>query len=128
MATLALEARVETWPIAGEFTISRGSKREAVVVVAELSDGRCTGRGECVPYPRYGETPEAALAQIRAAADGFGADPLVERERLPHSMPAGAARNALDCALWDLAAKRAGQRAHELAGLPCDLGQVWKDR
>ncbi len=66
---LTVSARIESWPIAGNFTISRGSKREAVVVVAEVTDGLVTGRGECVPYARYGETPEGVLAQIEAARE-----------------------------------------------------------
>ena len=60
-----LHARVERWPIAGRFSISRGSKTEAVVVVAKVHRGGLTGRGECVPYPRYNETPEAAIDTIR---------------------------------------------------------------
>ena len=59
-----LDASIERWPIAGSFTISRGAKTEAVTVVAEVSRGSHTGRGECVPYPRYGETPEATLAAL----------------------------------------------------------------
>jgi L-alanine-DL-glutamate epimerase-like enolase superfamily enzyme len=113
--SLALTVAVEHWPIAGVFTISRGAKTEAAVVVAELFDGRHRGRGECVPYARYGETVEGVAAAIEAMAppirDGLG------REELQREMPPGAARNALDCAFWDLAAKQAGRPAHELAGL-----------
>src|SRR2546426_8008901 len=116
MSPLALSVRVERWPIAGAFTISRGAKTEAVVVVAELSDGRHRGRGECVPYARYGETVEGVAAAIQAMreplAGGLGRMGLQER------MPAGAARNALDCAFWDLEAKRTGTPVHALAGLP----------
>ena len=112
MPRLTRTARIESWPIAGTFTISRGTKREAHVVVVEVGDGMVTGRGECVPYPRYDQTPEGTLAAIDAA-------PLdLEITQLQRAMPPSAARNALDCALWDLAAKRAGRRAHELAGLP----------
>jgi L-alanine-DL-glutamate epimerase-like enolase superfamily enzyme len=111
-----LAARIERWPIAGSFTISRGTKTEALVVVAEICDGHLKGRGECVPYPRYGETVEGVAAAIDAmrekVCDGL------DRAALQTAMPAGAARNALDCALWDLEAKRAGLRAYELAGLP----------
>jgi L-alanine-DL-glutamate epimerase-like enolase superfamily enzyme len=111
-----LTVRIERWPIAGAFTISRGAKTEAVVVVSEISDGAYRGRGECVPYPRYGETPEgvagAIAAMAGAVAGGLG------REALAQAMAPGAARNALDCAFWDLAAKRAGLPAHALAGLP----------
>lgn len=106
---LIISARIETWPIAGDFTISRGTKREAVVVVAEVTDGRITGRGECVPYARYGETPDAVLAQITASQ-------AMDRAALLRTMPAGAARNALDCALWDYKAKAAGVPASALAG------------
>ena len=106
---LTISARIERWPIAGSFTISRGSKREAVVVVAEVTDGRITGRGECVPYARYGETPEAVLERIKSAQG-------TDRATLARTMPPGAARNALDCALWDYQAKAAGIRASVLAG------------
>ena len=69
MSPLSLSVRVERWPIAGSFAISRGAKTEAVVVVAELSDGSHRGRGECVPYARYGETVEQVAAAIEAMAD-----------------------------------------------------------
>ncbi len=111
-----LAARIERWPIAGGFTISRGSKTEAVTVIAEISHGGHTGRGECVPYPRYGETPEATLAAILAARRALRGD--VSREALQGILPAGAARNALDCALVDLEAKTGGRRAWELLGRP----------
>ena len=113
MTPLTLSVRVECWPIAGSFAISRGAKTEAVVVVAELSDGRFRGRGECVPYGRYGETAEGVAATIEAIDLAHGLD----RERLRSVLPPGAARNAVDCALWDLEAKRAGRPAHALAGL-----------
>ncbi|MGZ3311461.1 MAG: dipeptide epimerase, partial [Xanthobacteraceae bacterium] len=112
---LSLCVRVERWPIAGSFTISRGAKTEAVVVVAELNDGRHRGRGECVPYARYGETVEGVAAAIEAMAGPIANG--VDRERLQTAMAAGAARNALDCAFWDLAARQAGRRVHELLGL-----------
>ncbi len=114
-APLALSVRIERWPIAGAFTISRGAKREAVVVVADLSDDRHRGRGECVPYGRYGETVEGVAAAIEARADDIARG--LSREALQTAMAAGAARNALDCAFWDLAAKQAGRPAYELAGL-----------
>jgi L-Ala-D/L-Glu epimerase len=113
---LTLSVRIERWPIAGAFTISRGAKTEAVVVVAELADGRHRGRGECVPYARYGETVEGVAAAIEAMGERI-ADGL-DRAQLQAAMPAGAARNALDCAFWDLAAKRAGRPVHALLGLP----------
>ncbi|MGD9922640.1 MAG: N-acetyl-D-Glu racemase DgcA [Pseudorhodoplanes sp.] len=113
---LRLTVTAETWPIAGQFTISRGAKTEAIVVVAELSDGRFRGRGECVPYSRYGESPAAVAAVLRQFASPV-ADGLTRIE-LQRAMPAGAARNALDCAFWDLEAKRTGQPVYSLARLP----------
>ena len=112
----ALTVRVERWPIAGTFTISRGAKTEAVVVVAELTDGQVRGRGECVPYARYGETVEGISAAIEAMRDAIARG--LDRQGLQSAMPPGAARNALDCALFDLEAKRRGQPAYALAGLP----------
>ena len=111
-----LVARIERWPIAGTFTISRGAKTEAVVVVAEVSQGGHTGRGECAPYARYGETPEAAVEAILAMQDELRAG--LDRQALQAAMDAGAARNAVDCALLDLEAKRSGQRVWELLGRP----------
>ncbi len=112
---MQLDVAVERWPIAGRFTIARGSRTEATVVVATLRSGAHVGRGECVPYARYGETVDGVVAAIEALR------PLVakglERSALQAELPAGAARNALDCALWDLEAKRSGQRVWELAGL-----------
>jgi len=105
----------ECWPIAGTFTISRGSKTEAQVVVAELREDGIVGRGEGVPYPRYGESIVAVVAAIQAMAGPIAHG--LDRAELQAMMPAGAARNALDCALWDLEAKRSGTPAHALAGL-----------
>jgi len=113
---LTLVARIERWPIAGAFTISRGAKTEAVVVVAEIGDGSRTGRGECVPYARYGETPEGALAAILAMQGRLSGG--LDRQVLQSAMPAGAARNALDCALLDLEAKMKGLRVWEILGRP----------
>ena len=113
---LTLSVAVERWPIAGSFTISRGAKTEAIVVVAELSDGAARGRGECVPYARYGETVEGVVAAIEAMRPALAAG--LDRPGLQSAMPAGAARNALDCAFWDLAAKREKRPIHALAGLP----------
>jgi len=112
MTSLKIEAWAESWPIAGSFAISRGTKREANVVIARVSDGSLAGRGECVPYARYGETIESVLAAI-AATPASGLDLMTLAQRLP----AGAARNALDCALWDYRAKRAGRAAASLAGI-----------
>ena len=111
--TLALAA--EHWPIAGSFAISRGAKTEAVVVVAELGDGKARGRGECVPYSRYGESVESVMTQINSMRSQLAAG--LDRRALQTAMPPGAARNALDCAFWDLEAKRSGRPVHELAGL-----------
>lgn len=113
---LTLTVTVERWPIAGVFTISRGAKTEAIVVVAEIGDGKARGRGECVPYARYGESVESVSAAIEAMRPSLAAG--LTREGLQSAMPAGAARNALDCAFWDLAAKQHGCRVHELAGMP----------
>ncbi|QQN62642.1 dipeptide epimerase [Bradyrhizobium diazoefficiens] len=112
----ALAARIERFPIAGSFTISRGAKTEAVTVVAEVSLNGLTGRGECVPYPRYGETPEATLGAIEAMETAVAGG--LTTQALQAAMPPGAARNALDCALIDLEAKAAGLRAWNLLGRP----------
>src|SRR5260370_24953164 len=113
---VSLSVQIERWPIAGDFAISGGAKTEAAVVVAELHDGRHRGRGECVPYGRYGETLEAVAAEITAAGAQIAGG--LDREGLQAAMRPGAARNALDCAFWDLAAKQSGRPAHEIAGLP----------
>src|SRR5262249_11202761 len=117
-----LRVAIERWPIAGAFTISRGSKTEAEVVVAELSDGVYRGRGECVPYGRYDETADGVSAAITALAPQVARG--LDRAELQALLPAGAARNALDCALWDLAARRAGRPVHALAGLPPPVARV----
>ena len=114
---LSLSVAVEKFPIAGRFTISRGSRTEATVVVATVSDGSHTGRGECVPYARYGETVDGVVETITSAHADLGAR-LFDRAALATAMPAGAARNAVDCALWDYEAKRTGIRAHVAAGEP----------
>ena len=106
----------ERWPIAGSFTISRGSKTEAHVVTVMLQDGPFTGHGECVPYPRYEETVPQVVAALEAARPRIEAG--VAREDVPALIGPHAARNALDCALWDLAAKKAGKPVWQLAGLP----------
>ena len=113
--SVVLNVSVECWPIAGAFTISRGSKTEAEVVVAELRDGAVSGRGECTPYARYGESVEGVAATIAGVGPGIGAG--LDRAGLQRVLPPGAARNALDCAFVDLEAKRAGRAAHEVLGL-----------
>ncbi len=112
---MELSVRIERWPLAGVFAISRGSKTEVVVVVAELSDGTHRGRGESVPYARYGETRDGIVEAIEAERPVLRRG--LDRGALQRAMPAGAARNALDCAYWDVNAKRAGRQVHELAGL-----------
>ena len=115
--TPTLTVAVETFPVAGTFTIARGSRSEAVVVVANLSDGIHTGRGECVPYARYGETVESVVVQINGAAN------VTDRRALQRLLPAGAARNALDCSLWDLEAKCSGVTAAVRAGIALPAGR-----
>lgn len=110
-----LSVAVERFPIAGRFTIARGSRTEAVVVTATLAEGDAIGRGECVPYPRYGESVDSVAAAIEAARPALEAG--LDRAGLAGLMPPGAARNALDCALWDLEAKLAGVPAYVAAGL-----------
>jgi L-alanine-DL-glutamate epimerase-like enolase superfamily enzyme len=113
---LSLAVAIERFPIAGAFTISRGSRTEAVVVRVSVTDGTYAGHGECVPYPRYGETVEGVVADIvrQEGLLAVGGHHLA----LTSGLAAGAARNALDCALWDLAAKAAGARVWELTGTP----------
>jgi L-Ala-D/L-Glu epimerase / N-acetyl-D-glutamate racemase len=115
VAQRCLSVRVEHWPIAGAFAISRGTKTEAAVVTAEVSEGAHRGRGEAVPYARYGETADAVAQAIEAKADELAKG--LDLDSLQHAMSPGAARNALDCALWDLAAKRIRRPVHELLGL-----------
>jgi L-alanine-DL-glutamate epimerase-like enolase superfamily enzyme len=117
-----LSVRIERWPLAGAFSISRGTKTEAVVVVVELSDGVHRGRGESVPYARYGETPDGVVAAIEAMRPALQRG--LDRVALQDALPPGAARNALDCAYWDVNAKAAGRRVHELAGLVAPAPRV----
>lgn len=105
----------ERWPIAGAFTISRGSKTEAEVVTVTIRENGATGRGECVPYGRYGETVKDVLASIKVIGQSI-ADGMT-RDELQRAMHRGAARNAIDCALWDLEAKLTGEPVWKLAGL-----------
>jgi L-alanine-DL-glutamate epimerase-like enolase superfamily enzyme len=107
--------KVEHWPFRGAFTISRGAKREAEVVAVSISDGAHTGRGEAVPYARYGESVAGVVAAIEHCTGALAGG--MSRAELGALLPAGAARNALDCALWDLEAKRSGRSAAELAGV-----------
>ncbi|MBX5002495.1 N-acetyl-D-Glu racemase DgcA [Rhizobium lentis] len=110
-----LDIQMNSFPIAGTFTISRGAKTQADVITCVLGEGGARGLGECVRYRRYGETIESVLAQLEAAR------PLIEagisRLDLLSAMPPGAARNAVDCALWDLEAKRTGESVAARLGL-----------
>ena len=101
----------DVFKLAQVFTISRGSRTEAKVLTVRIKDGGVTGWGECVPYARYDETLESVTAEIEALPGD------ITRAALYDLLPAGAARNAVDCALWDLEAKRKGKRVWELAGL-----------
>jgi L-alanine-DL-glutamate epimerase-like enolase superfamily enzyme len=110
-----LAVRIERWPVRGAFTISRGAKREVEVVVVVMDEKGAIGRGEATAIYYHGETAQGILAEIekhRTEIEGG-----VGREELQALFPRGAARNALDCALWDLAAKRSGVAAWRLAGL-----------
>ena len=111
---LRLTARAERFRLHTPFVIARGVKEAAEVVVAEITDGVHTGRGECGPNARYGENPAGVVAQIAALAPAVAAG--LDRAGLQAALPAGAARNAIDCAFWDLEAKRAGRSAWQLAG------------
>lgn len=110
-----LSVTTESWPIAGGFTISRGTKTEVNVVLAEIRQGEARGRGECVPYARYGETVGGVLSAIEAQTAAIAGG--IDRDALRNAMPAGAARNALDCALIDLEAKLSGRSAAAVLGL-----------
>jgi L-alanine-DL-glutamate epimerase-like enolase superfamily enzyme len=114
LSTLKIEAKEETFPLNHPFRISRGSRTEACVVTVSVNDGPYTGRGEGVPIARYNQSAESVLVEINSTASVSDLD----RNKLPELLPAGAARNALDCALWDLEAKRSGKRVWELANIP----------
>ncbi|SCW99830.1 L-Ala-D/L-Glu epimerase [Agrobacterium sp. DSM 25558] len=101
-----LEATAEVFPVAGSFTISRGSRTEVVVVACSITENGVRGVGECVPYTRYGESIDGVLADIRAVSNAVSNG--IDRSQLQHLMKPGAARNAVDCALWDLEAKLSG--------------------
>src|SRR6266566_8746137 len=114
MTALLIEAREEIWPLKEVFRISRGSRTEAQVVVVTVSDREYAGRGECVPIARYNQSTELVIAQI----ESIKGEKSLDRQHLQKLLPAGAARNALDCALWDLEAKISGKRVWELANIP----------
>ena len=120
MPRLIVTFNTQSWPLAEAFVISRGAKTEATVVVAEIGDGMVVGWGECVPYARYGETIESVSRQIESARQHLACiqvgDAQAARALLPELLPPGAARNALDCALWDYQAKCNGTTVAALAG------------
>ncbi len=103
-------------PLNAAFAISRGAKTSAETVIVEIKAGDVCGRGECVPYARYGETCDSVVAQLDAISDRLNAG--LSRQDLQAILPAGAARCAADCALWDLEAKQTGIPAWQIAGLP----------
>jgi L-alanine-DL-glutamate epimerase-like enolase superfamily enzyme len=119
---LSLFVAIESFPIAGTFTISRGSRTEAVVVTATISDGIVTGRGECVPYARYGETVEGVAETIRSLGPQIAKG--LDRQALRKLLAPGAARNAIDCALIDFEAKQSGTAAHVLLGCAAPTSHV----
>src|SRR5512146_1984673 len=103
------------WPLARPFAISRGSKTTAEVVVAEIFDGEFRGRGECVPYPRYGESVDSVVAALEAMKGAVFSG--LDRKELQQAMPAGAARNARECAFWHLDAQRDFRSGADMAGV-----------
>lgn len=109
-----VKAYPQSFPLHTPFIIARGARNEAVVVVVEVSENGVHGSGECTPYPRYGESPEQVLAQIHAVIPAI--EQGITREALQTVMPAGAARNAVDSALWSLEAAAAGSTIAALAG------------
>jgi len=115
---MRITVTAESFKLAQVFTISRGSRTQADVLTVHVTDGAHAGRGECVPYARYGETLESVADQIKGLPDD------VSRECLQELLPAGAARNAVDCALWDLAAKQAGKRVWDLLDLPAPRPEI----
>lgn len=115
MTTTRLHSEIESFPIAGRFTISRGSKTEARVIRVELEQDGVIGQGECVPYARYGETLEATIETILGLTPQLAAG--LDRQGLQTALSPGAARNALDCAFWDLEAKRASTDVATLANI-----------
>ena len=114
--TRRLAVTAESWPIRGAFRIARGAKTQAHVVVAAIQDGAVIGRGECVPYARYGESVESVRGEIEALRSEVEGG--LTRDALQQRMTAGAARNALDCALIDWEAKSSGRPAFDVLGLP----------
>ena len=112
MSIPKVEIQVESFPLAEVFTIARGSRTHADVLTAHITQDGITGRGECVPYSRYDESLDSVTAQIKSLPAEF------DRTELQQLLPSGAARNAVDCALWDLEAKTRNRRVWQIAGLP----------
>ena len=107
---------IEAWPLAGAFRISRGTRKVSDVLMVEVNDGNYVGRGECFPYARYGEDIDSVQKQLNSVRSEI--EHGLDRQALLNVLAPGAARNAVDCALWDLEAKRAGIRVWDLADLP----------
>jgi L-alanine-DL-glutamate epimerase-like enolase superfamily enzyme len=112
---MQLTVTTEDWRLARTFRIARGAQTVTTVVVVTVTDGEARGRGECEPQDHYGESVESVLGQIETIRGVL--ENGLSREELLHTLPAGAARNAVDCALWDLEAKRDNRSAWEIAGL-----------
>lgn len=112
---MKLSVRTQSWPIRGSFTISRGSKTQADTVIVELSENGLTGRGECVPYARYNESVTSVIAELEQVADKLAAG--IDLAGIQALLPSGAARNALDCALWDLNCKQTGETIWQKTGI-----------
>ena len=107
-----IQAKVDIFPLAQVFRISRGARTQAEVVSVVIKKNGLTGRGECVPYARYNETSESVIQQIESLPSN------INRQTLQNTLPAGAARNAVDCALWDLDCKKMDLPCWQLAGIP----------
>ncbi len=112
--SISIEACAEEWALKNRFSIARGSITKAHVILVTVTDGEFSGRGEAVPSARYGQTISSVIDQINALKH----EELHDREAVQEILPPGAARNALDCAFWDLEAKRANKRVWELAAVP----------
>ena len=112
----SLNIHTEAWPLAGAFRISRGTRKVSDVLMVEVNDGNYVGRGECFPYARYGEDIDSVQKQLNSVRSEI--EHGLDRQALLNVLAPGAARNAVDCALWDLEAKRAGVRVWDLADLP----------
>src|SRR5437879_9853570 len=114
MPVTTIEAHEQSWPLDKPFRISRGTRTESRVVVVSVTDGQNIGRGEAAPIRRYNQSPASVLMQI----ESIKSRQTLDRQQIQKLLPAGAARNALDCALWDLEAKISGKRAWEIAKIP----------